>query len=106
MNRLMTENASVRERNNPYARGGGESRDSGRRFNDQHRRRSRHFSQVQSEQRARVHVATVADVMDNLPAVLPEDTRREIAEGQVQMTQAALLTTAAKEALGHLGCGW
>ena len=102
MNRWMTEHASVRERNNPYARGGGDSRDSGRRFNDQHRRRSRHFSQVQSEQRARVHVATVAEVMHSLSGMAPDDNLRQIAEAQVEMTQAALLTAAAKEAIDRV----
>ena len=96
MNRWMTEHASVRERNNPYARGGGDSRDSGRRFNDQHRRRSRHFSQVQSEQRARVHVATVPEVMRNLPAGLPDDAQRQIAEQQVAASNEMLLPEAAK----------
>ena len=102
MNRWMTEHACVRERNNPYARGGGDSRDSGRRFNDQHRRRSRHFSQVQSEQRARVHVATVPEVMRSLSGMAPDDNLRQIAEAQVELTQAALLTAAAKEALDRV----
>ena len=41
VNRWMAEHRSGRERYNPYARGG-DSRDSGRGFNDQHRRHSRH----------------------------------------------------------------
>ena len=60
------------------------------------------FPQDQSEQRVRVYVATVPEIMRNLPAGLPDDAQRQIAEAQVEMTQKVLLTAAAKEALDRV----
>ena len=56
----------------------------------------RKFPQDQSEQRVRVHVATVPAVMRNLPAGLPDDAQRQIAEQQVAASNEMLLPEAAK----------
>ena len=56
----------------------------------------RQFPQVRTGQRAPVHVATVPQVMRNLPAGLPDDAQRQIAEQQVAESNEMLLPAAAK----------
>ena len=60
------------------------------------------FPQDQSEQREPVHVATVPEIMHSMSGMAPDDNLRQIAEAQVEMTQAVLLPAAAKEALDRV----
>ena len=56
----------------------------------------RQFPQVRTGKRAHMHVATVPQVMRNLPAGLPDDAQRQIAEQQVAASNEMLLPEAAK----------
>ena len=42
-----------------------------------------------------VNVATVPEIMHSMSGMAPDDNLRQIAEAQVEMTQAVLLTAAA-----------